>query len=55
MLPVGYAEIVKHTQIMADNSCGPWRMKTFSALEQATPQLNELPRRSSYINMSLSP
>ncbi|CAM9904165.1 unnamed protein product [Ectocarpus fasciculatus] len=39
MLPVGYAEIVKHTQLMADGSCGPWRMKTLSTQEEATPQV----------------
>ncbi|CAM9574729.1 unnamed protein product [Ectocarpus fasciculatus] len=39
-LPVGFAEIVKHKDI-ANSSCGRWQMKSFSAQEQATPQLNK--------------
>ncbi|CAM9689569.1 unnamed protein product [Ectocarpus sp. 6 AP-2014] len=41
MLPVGFAEVVKHTQLMADASVGPWQMKSCSAQEQAIPQLKK--------------
>ncbi|CAN0200762.1 unnamed protein product [Ectocarpus sp. 8 AP-2014] len=41
MLPVGFAEVVKHTQLMADTSVGPWQMKSCSAQEQAIPQLKK--------------
>ncbi|CAN0382667.1 unnamed protein product [Ectocarpus sp. 12 AP-2014] len=40
MLPVGFAEIVKHKDI-ANSSCGQWQMKSFTVQEQAIPQLNE--------------
>ncbi|CAN0360647.1 unnamed protein product, partial [Ectocarpus sp. 12 AP-2014] len=40
MLPTGFAEIVKHKDI-ANSSCGQWEKKSFSAQEQATPQLKE--------------
>ncbi|CAM9841362.1 unnamed protein product, partial [Ectocarpus sp. 8 AP-2014] len=37
---LGFAEIVKHKEI-ANSSCGLWEKKSFSAQEQATPQLKE--------------
>ncbi|CAM9689652.1 unnamed protein product, partial [Ectocarpus sp. 6 AP-2014] len=39
-LPVGFAEVVKH-KYAALSSCGQWQIKSFTAQEQITPQLNE--------------